>query len=186
MIIVIKWPKSKEEAKHYLAGLIVGDGTIEKYRIEIYDKNNEFLEMVEKAVIKKFFEKYITRTKIEYRKHVNNYRLRIYGKRFVEEIKPLCENIIINPDFVRGFFDAEGSIWYNPNIIAEITNKNKEILEEIQRLLRQYKINSKIHKDRTTYKLRITSMRKFIEIIGLRHPRHILKIYLHSHIIRKC
>ena len=186
MIIVIKWPKNMEEAKYYLAGLIVGDGSIEKYRIDIYDKNEKFLQMVEKAVVKKYFNNYITRTRIEYRKHVNNYRLRIYGKQFVEIIRNLCENITVNHDFVRGFFDAEGSIWYNPNIIAEITNKNKEILEEIQELLRQHKINSKIHKDRTTYKLRITSMRKFIETIGLRHPRHILKIYLHSHITRKC
>lgn len=29
-----------------------------------------------------------------------------------------------------------------------------------------------------TYKLRITSLRKFMEVIGVRHPRHILKIYL--------
>ncbi len=186
MIIVIKWPKNLEEAKHYLAGLIVGDGTIERYRIDIYDKNEKFLEMVEKAIIHKFFKNYVSRTKIEYRKHVNNYRLRIYSKYFVEIIKPLCTNIAINYDFIRGFFDAEGSIWYTPNIIAEITNKNRKILEEIQALLKKHKINSKIHKDRSTYKLRITSMRRFIEVIGIRHPRHILKIYLHSHITRKC
>ncbi len=186
MIIVIKWPRNIEEAKHYLAGLIVGDGTIEKYRVEIYDKNEKFLKMVEKAVIKKYFENYVSRTRIEYRRNVNNFRLRIYGKQFVETIKPLCINAIVNNDFIRGFFDAEGSIWYNPNIIAEITNKNKEILEKIQTVLNKYKINAKIHKDRTTYKLRITSMRRFIEVVGLRHPRHILKIYLHSHITRKC
>jgi len=186
LIIVIKWPRNVEEAKHYLTGLIVGDGSIEKYRIDIHDKNEKFLKMVKIAVLMKYFKDYITKITIEYRRQTNNFRLRIYGKQFVETIKPLCSNITINRDFVRGFFDAEGSIWYNPNVIAEITNKNREILEEIQTILKSHGINCKIHKDRTTYKLRITSMRRFIEVIGLRHPRHILKIYLHSHITCKC
>ncbi len=42
--------------------------------------------------------------------------------------------------------------------------------------LQQHGINSKIHQDRSTYKVRMTTMRRFMEIIGLRHPRHIAKI----------
>ena len=177
MIICVKWPRTKEEARHYLAGLIVGDGSIESYRVDIYDKNDMFLQLAVLAVLRTYFNSDITRIAIESRKYTNNYRLRIYGKGFVEQIKPLCQNPDINVNFV--------GVSSMPRAVYGI-NKDKELLIRIQELLAQNKINSKLHKDRTTYKLRITTMRRFMKVVGVRHPRHILKLYLRAHAYHKC
>ena len=175
MILRIKWPGDREEALEYMVGLITGDGVIEKYRVEVYDKSEAFLRLVKTVVLEKYLHDTISSIRIDYRKRVNGYRLRVYGREFVNKIKDYYEPPL-SINFIRGFFDAEGSIWYNPNLIAEITNKNLKLLEKIKQVLQQHGINSKIHQDRSTYKVRMTTMRRFMEIIGLRHPRHIAKI----------
>ena len=37
-----------------MVGLIMGDGVIEKYRVEVYDKSKAFLRLVKKVVLEKF------------------------------------------------------------------------------------------------------------------------------------
>ena len=158
----------------YLCGLVRGDGCIENCRVEIYDSNREFLNNII-AITKKHYDSIVTSITIEYRSKYNVYRVRVYGRSFSTLIR---KNIakIHSLNYIRGVFDAEGSIWKNPNLVAEITNKDHKLLHTIRKILSKHGINSKIHPDRSTYKLRITSLRKFIEILGLRHPKHIIKI----------
>ena len=172
--VVIKWPRNRGETLRYLCGLVKGDGCFEDCRVEIYDSNKEFLNSVA-AITMKYYGNIVTSITIEYRSKYKVYRVRFYGRNFSALIrKNITKTRSLN--YIRGVFDAEGSIWRNPNLVAEITNKDYKLLHAIRNILNKYRINSKIHPDRNTYKLRITSLRKFIEIFGLRHPKHIIKI----------
>ena len=173
---IIIWPESREDKIEYLAGLVYGDGYIERARIEIYDSSIEFLNQVRVKVLAAITE--VTSSRIEERKKYNCYRLRAYGKTLASLIRETIQRKRRNVSipFTQGLFDAEGSIWRNPNIVAEITIADKNVLENVQKLLNKHGIRSRIHKDRTTHKLRITTMSRFLSLIGLRHPKHISKI----------
>ena len=180
---IIKWPLSAEERLEYISGLVYGDGCLERFRVEIYDGSLEFLNAVIEEVVKELTSYGVKSYWVEERKKYHCFRLRIYGKYFTEVVRDsipeLRERVTI--PFTQGLFDAEGSIWRNPNIVAEVTVGDSQVLQGIKAFLQAYGINSKMRKDRTTYKLRITSMSKFLHLVGLRHPKHISRINLRPH-----
>jgi len=83
----IKWPMDRESAVDYLVRLIRGNGSLEEYRAGIYDKSELFLGMVREIVVGKYLADLVTSTRIEHRRRVNNFRVRIYGKPLIEYIK---------------------------------------------------------------------------------------------------
>ena len=180
------WPRNAKEFESYLLGLILGDGQVEEKRITITDSSRDFLIQIAKQI-----EQHLKlNPKIRKRKNVNAYTLRIYSKNYVNKVGKLVKNLTININFIRGFFDAEGTLYYyRKTPILEISTVNKELLLKISQELFKHEIVSHVkthnyfHKYRrktyTDYVLvikRKDSVSKFLQTIGLRHPKHLRKI----------
>ena len=181
------WPKNKKTFIEYLAGLVYGDGQIEKYRITITDQYKEFLDEVAKR-IKDLME---VEPKLHRRKGYDVWYMRIYGKDVVETIRNKISELYGNPttNFIRGFFDAEGTIYIdNGYIIIEFDQKDPAILANIAnslydrciytRIRRREYFDKRPNKNKlyVKYELRIkrkTSVYRFLNKIGLRHIKHI-------------
>lgn len=82
--------------------------------------------------------------------------------------------------YVRGVFDAEGSIFKKRNFYAiQISQGSKEFLEEIKFILGELGVKSSVCKSATIFKINITSkaeVSNFIIKIGSLHKNHILKM----------
>ncbi len=191
MDVKIIWPRTRKHVKEYLVGLIIGDGQIEQKRITITDSSDEFLKNVAK-IVRKYLGVNVTLHK---RGDVNAYYMRIYGKDFVENMKRLIPALKGRPtiNFIRGFFDAEGTIYREGKyIVIEINQHDGPIIANLSIALRDRCIYSYIRyqeyldkrrgKIYTRYILRIkrkTSAYRFLTKVGLRHPKHLKVLGLH-------
>lgn len=196
----IKLPLKLSSKLCYLVGYLIGDGTIriknnKEYRIEFDDISKDFLLSIAKIIIKIFnINKYgLSKDRIH-----NCYCLRFNSKLLVLffiivfkipsgkkknkiKIPELIRKSKFLKDFVCGFFDAEGSIYYNPkhyyyNIV--LTQKDKRMLKEIKDILQLYGIPvTRLTDD----KLVITRKQNFLNFISkfkLKHPDKISRIKL--------
>ncbi len=174
-------------AYNYLAGVIIGDGTLYRqgntHYIYIYDKNYEYLKEL-KTMIQKVFK---TNAHI-YRKNKNYYRLQVVSKSLYEEIQKRIKIRQKKPvkSFVAGLTDAEGTIYIDKKcrIVLEIANTNKELIYSIMRYIKKKGINATVTKHRgkgnrkTIYKVRIRgweNIEKFIQIFNPIHPKIVEK-----------
>ena len=180
------WPQNKSEFERYMLGLIKGDGQVEDKRITITDGEKNFLEKIAKLVMK-----YLKlNPKIRKRKNVKAYTLRIYNKDYVKTVRANMTKEEIDVNFIRGFFDAEGTMYtYKQYLIIEMCSSNRKILEKISNALKQLKISSYIKRHKYFHKYRRKtyskyilvikrkeSVTRFLRTIGLRHTKHLAKI----------
>ncbi len=180
------WPQTRKHATEYLAGLIAGDGQIEKKRVTITDSHREFLEAVLEKVLRRQLGLNAT---IHKRSDANAYYMRIYGKNWVSRIGTVLTMLKSQPttNFIRGFFDAEGtiSIEQGKYVVIEINQHEAPLIANISLALRDRCIYPYIRyqeyfdrrrgKTYTRYVLRIkrkSSVYRFLTRIGLRHPKH--------------
>jgi intein-encoded DNA endonuclease-like protein len=171
---------------NYLIGAFIGDGCAfyhkktRSYRIIFEVKDADFIESINDTVEKVLGKRYSI-----YRNSWNGYSVVIYSKELYQLLmQPLekLEKIILQypSSFLRGFFDAEGSVDINGRSI-KMTNKNYERLLLVQKCLRLLGINSYIRK-RTRediYDLRICgyeNMVKFREKCGSSIQRKMEKL----------
>ncbi len=185
------WPKTRKHLKEYLAGLIAGDGQIEKKRITITDSSKEFLNDVARRTINVLG----IGPKIHQRTNVNAYYMRIYGVKTVEGFRQLITELKSRPtlNFIRGFFDAEGTINVEQGkyIVIEISQHEGTIIANLAIALRDrciysyiryreyYDPRPKKRKTYTRYVLRIkrmSSVYRFLSRVGVRHPKHVSKL----------
>ena len=96
----------------------------------------------------------------------------------------LWSNDEVKKAYVRGFFDADGSLLVREKKNNEIqfSQKSRRTLSELKGILNNLDIRTgKIAKSRRILKLTIAETRsvlKFITEIGSSHPGHLRKIYL--------
>ena len=173
-----------DEAFWYLIGAM-GDGTTYitsdgHYVIEYGQRDRRWLEVLKSKVEHLGFKAYIVHHKGKY------WKLKIYSKEFHNTVSQIRINmqselstlpIELFKAYVRGLFDAEGTITKHTSKTARIriAQKNKALLEIIAKRLRELGIhvtNPFPSDKRGTYVIQIphTYIRKFIEIVGTEHP----------------
>lgn len=175
---------SEDEKFWYLVGAL-GDGTIYvtrdgHYVVEYGQKCKQWLETLARLAEGLGYKMHIIRHEGEY------WKGKIYSKELYERLKEVRSYIheIVNtlPNaqfraFVRGLFDAEGTITthYKSSLRVRIAQKDKELLGVIAKKLRNIGINctDPFPSDRYgTYVIQIphSSVSEFFEKIGTYHP----------------
>ncbi len=191
----IKIPPINKDVS-YLLGYLYGDGTLysskKNSRIEFYDCSKEMLIKISNIIFNEFDFKDF---KLIKDKRSNCYILRInslvLGLLFNEilgvpkgkkkgklKILRLIKDSRYIKEFISGFFDAEGHIYYTPKYGYRITltQNDKFFLEEIHQILSFFNIlNIKIvdYRGNGIFELRINTKKnfnKFISTFNLRHP----------------
>jgi len=141
--------KSIDKKLAQLLGYILGDGTVDKNRIILYNKDLQLLK-----VYKRFAESLIKKRAVILKRR-NSYELRLYKKSFVDflltnfpEILKPRRNKNIDPKiltlskrtlkyFIRGLFDAEA---YVDRTGIGLRMANESIVRKIQLVLTRYNI----------------------------------------------
>lgn len=195
----VKLPKSVNEDLSYLVGAILGDGHVSKkgYQISIaYSKDlPEFGDTIRKIVRRQFMKKVLDQelergmsTFIE-SKIIHTFFKDVIGltpgeKKVVSIPKILKNNSQLMTSFVSGFFDTDGTIHNRKDKKTPaigISQKSREVLDEIQEFLESRHIPSKIYIDRKTgvHNLSIRKRRsviKFCKLVESRNPSKLSKI----------
>jgi DNA-binding transcriptional regulator WhiA len=108
------------------------------------------------------------------------YRLTVLSKHLFNELldfrndyqNVLRQDRYFKIGFLRGIFDAEGTVHFNRYQIR-IASKNLNLIKVTETLLNEFKIKTgKIHKDKTVYVLPLygkDNLSLFSEIINFRH-----------------
>lgn len=194
---------------YWLAGFIVGDGSIDKYkskvkgheyvydRLRIYDYTLETLERINDYLEKTFGKRY------SYQKDRNIHYLDIKDSRITSHYIRILEGIqngipkeILKRgkdailSFIAGLFDAEGYVNGKPGV--ELGTTNKALIEQITHYLNSIGIKArmrkKLRKDGIDYVMHIeeySSLLRFYELVGVNlqnsEKREELKISLENH-----
>ena len=146
----------------YLIGAFLGDGcSYDGFDMQVKDK--EFADYVA-SLISKITAKNITAKK--YSRIKRNpieigFRVRVSNKNMKEWLEKTTKDKSVIPkfnsekellNFLSGFFDAEGCIKYGSNsgtaktsLFMQISQKNGDLLYQLQKLLKKYQINSNIN-----------------------------------------
>lgn len=163
----------------YLIGFSLGDGNIQRYNVDIFNKDIKLRE-----VFLNIIQKYGSIT--EYVRPDKLWRLRLSSGRIANLIKNENKirkdtiDFIFNREklakkFIAGFWDAEGSVWYTsmkPNYYhIYLFNSNKYLLEKIKEFLRSKGIDfSLLNKNPIDRKMkdgRIIKSKKIVERVSI-------------------
>lgn len=164
----------------YVLGVLLGDGSVHKnrtsrgsysYRVSLYVKSKVFAEEFARALPKIGLNPtYFYALKNEY------YRVEAVNGGFYEWYKSLALEQIrsmilgFEDEFIRGFYESEGSIGNDPSgsLRIQITNKRGELLFMIQNILNDWGIKSWVCGPYHTYfRLHIATnkrVQKFLQI----------------------
>ena len=148
----INLPKVLNKALAQIVGYLIGDGSIEEYRLSFFEERKE----VAKAYAQKLEKLFNSKAHLIFRKDKNYYQIRIYGSPIV---KLIVENFEIGKGqdrrvpkkiseakeeivgaFLKGIFDAEG---YASSKLALGIN-NKILSHQISLLLLRFGIISSV------------------------------------------
>jgi len=133
----------------YVIGFALGDGSIQKYCVEVFNKDKE-LEKPLSDILKKFG------TVTESKRDDGLWKLRLSSKRIAHLIKDengirkdTIEHIFNNEKlakkFIAAFWDAEGSVLKHKNrFFVYLYNSDKWLVDKIRDFLKLKKIESSI------------------------------------------
>ncbi len=174
--------ESREESLWYLAGAL-GDGTLYfdsgRYVVEYGQRCVEWLRYAVGLRLAKFGKPYLVRHRSSY------WKIKVYSKELYSQLldrwvkvrtsPPVDRDLIVK--FIRGFFDAEGTIARQDKrrVYIRMAQKDRALLEAVKAMLAVLGISTTevFRSDRYgTYALQISSgdVRKFVEIVGTDHP----------------
>jgi len=189
----ITLPSVLDENTAQILGYFAGDGSREKERISLYEKDKRTIIYYEKLIKKKFG----ANTNLRFRNKKNYYVLRIYGKAIVNLIKNEFPEIVnaantevpkkilksknsILASFLKGLFDADGYVSLYRGMGLGINNK--KFANQIQLSLLRFGILSSLYeydnrrnpyskKHRFTISItEKTSLNLFSKLIGFNVP----------------
>ena len=179
-----------EESLWYLVGAL-GDGTMYhddgKYVIEYGQKDVSWLKYSIGLRLEKLGAKpHLVKHKTYY------WKIKTYNKALYYELSsrwkalhmtlPVERNHVVK--FIRGLFDAEGTISKQDRqrVYVRISQKDKKLLESVAEML--YKLDIKttrvfVSDKHGTYALQVSNsyVKKFVEIVGTDHPLKYQKIH---------
>ena len=177
----------------YLSGVIMGDGHLANYFINIIDSSKEHIENLVKSLETTF------QTNIEFfaQKNANAWNVNVLGKWIVrffnflsgqpinERKYPHVREPLLMPSepvfrsaFWRGLMDADGS--YKSTI--SFGTASKQLLKDFSDFLTLHNIHNRFYKQSvfggTTFSLNIAgeSRKKFAQLIGTNHPQKIQEL----------
>ena len=180
-----QFDKTPTPALAYILGTIEGDGCVShsrrSYGVFLHVKDECFVESFRGALIKIGLKP----TKIYESKKIQRYYVQAWSKPFYVWFKQLSFQSMykilgtdhMKKEFIRGFYESEGSFSVKGHRwVLEMTNKNKELIEFVQRLIQDIGFSSNIKSlHRTTgfvkdvYRLRLrggqTKIDRFIKEI---------------------
>ena len=197
----ISFPKKLNNEKLCeLIGYIVGDGCHEKGKkgdqLSLTDKEKSLLEYYAKSILTLFNENRKVGPK---GRNKNTYRLRL-SQKILEFFENVDRNILRTSNkrivsekifflgrsdtaaFLRGYFDAEGSIGHHH---VDACSSNEMLLTQIHSLLLKFRINSSIYKNfektkkKYRYRLHIfgqENLLKFQKEINFNHQKKAIKL----------
>jgi len=147
------------KALSYILGVLLGDGCVTvfwnksikcfNHRIVLNTIDKEFADAFSKAL-----RKIGLNPRIDYIKRESHWMVSCENKKFATWYKSLklddIQKIVKphTPDFVRGFYDSEGSCvkHYDGYIYVGMYNSNRKILEAVQMFLTNFGFKTKITK----------------------------------------
>jgi len=197
----IKIPKLNRKLA-YVTGYLYGDGTLSSYkkgeRLEFYDISKEYLEYTASNITNLFNIKTYSIKKDKrkecFQLRFNNKLLVLFFNKVFEvpigkkkgksKIPEIIKDSSYVLDFISGFFDAEGHVYYTPEYGYRISCAQCDnlFLKEISDALFKLKIANKITNYRSRiYELRISNKEnfyKFLSIFKLKHPAKTSRIKL--------
>jgi intein/homing endonuclease len=165
----VKMPKKLDQKLSQLLGYFLGDGNLYKNSIRFRDARKEVLVQYSKLL----FDIFNISGRIAKIKGKNCFQLQLTNKYVAKLFRYLKENYfeVAKADmhciagFLKGIFDAEGSITKNK---LSLTNKDKILLEFCKLLLLRFGVHSKIYNAGASFRLVIIrDVHKFFDYIGL-------------------
>lgn len=126
----------KENKIEWLAGVILGDGRVSDRYVRVYSNTPEIVEKSKEIfqsdfgiVESRFKTRILRKERSGYKRSKETIELCINSKAFAEEFKQLIQKFVENPtaSFVRGLFDAEGSVDLAGNITLWQRKNNQKI-----------------------------------------------------------
>lgn len=187
-IKTLRLPELLDKEFAQVIGYIMGDGYLEKDRINLYERD----EYTAEYYFNKIKNYFLTKGTVRYKKNKNYYEVRIYGKPIVNlikkefpELKKALNSTIpikilksrndVLAGFLRGFFDADG---YASRGRIALGINNKLLVQQIQLALLRFSIISSfldydnrrnIYSNKHRYTVDISdkeSLKNFKEYIG--------------------
>jgi DNA repair protein RadA len=165
----MKMPKKLAQKLSQLLGYFLGDGNLYKNSIRFRDARKKVLVQYSKLL----FGIFNISGRITKIKGKNCFQLQLTNKYVAELFRYLKENYfeVAKADmhciagFLKGIFDAEGSITKNK---LSLTNKDKILLEFCKLLLLRFGVHSKLYRAGASFRLVIIrDVHKFFDYIGL-------------------
>ena len=180
---------SDADNENYLAGLITGDGHLEKkkHRIVIASSDRKYIDMIAEMLkflgykISIFYDKSATVWKISiysnklHSKLITEYNIPAGNKSCTMQAPNVQKNQITN--FLSGLYDAEGwpEIMNMKYIRIRIKMKNKDVSNFIYRSLKEKGFKTTIHeKDDGSFVVNVgkrESAKRFLDEFTLLHPK---------------
>jgi len=174
---------TEEEA--ILLGSLVSEGYISDNRVGFNNTDEEFAEKFETALVSVYeiesckYERKLKsgKTLIEYQIHKKDVIEDIKEKGLTEKSaqKEIPYTILrsskrVQRAFLRALFEGDGSVYKGKNtVVISYSSKSKKLLKQLQVLLLNFEIISRIHKDKQNYRLIISgyhNVKLFKEKIG--------------------
>ena len=175
---------SREKA--YFLGLLCADGSISKrlYRKQFYYEVSLSSSLKDREIVDSFAKATGTHTRIKVykdtrpgkstyktaiaeikRKHTTETLIKIFKGSYKKDRQMPDIPLSLYPDFIRGYFDGDGSLSLSNNYWELAISGNKQILE---RILQYFGFNNSIHPDKTTFRIRLRAkddISKFLDTI---------------------
>ncbi|MBN1329112.1 MAG: helix-turn-helix domain-containing protein [Candidatus Heimdallarchaeota archaeon] len=186
-------PLYLSEELAYLVGVIMGDGHLAEYFINVIDSSKEHIENLAKLLVKHFHSK----IEVFEQQNANAWNVNILGKWIVRFINFLsaqlinerkyphlcqpalfCNNNLLRVAFWRGVMDADGG--YKNNI--SFGSASKALIDDFISFLKVYDIKYHLYhrkyKNAQAHILNIssTSRKEFAQIVGTNHPEKCLEL----------
>jgi intein-encoded DNA endonuclease-like protein len=172
----------------YLIGVLLGDGYISRSSsdISLIAKDKDFVDAFNVAICKVLGRRKNYPIYIIQRGNCKYYRINGRSKQFAKwyfalSLDNLVDTVSVYPfDFVRGFADSEGSIYWDgrnkKGLRIGIVNTNQLLIEKISQLLTRLSIQNKIYPRKPQYHTyqksyllsiyKVGAVQKFMEKIG--------------------
>ncbi|MBU0898331.1 MAG: hypothetical protein KKB03_00965 [Nanoarchaeota archaeon] len=192
-----------ENKINWLVGIILGDGRVSERYVRIYNNDRNIIQMCKdifqynlKIPKNKFKTRMLSKNRNGYKRNAETIELGINSTVFAKEFKNLTSKQLNNPKpyFMRGLFDAEGSVDLAGNIILwqRKDELGTTVSESIERFLKTYKIKYRIINNEDFYIFEILgrykhyqNLTKFSEIVGFSSKQKLKDLNLIINIFSK-